>query len=35
MFAALLPALGWSTTAAASGLLVAGAALIGWRVKVR
>ena len=35
MFAALLPALGWSTTAAASGVLVAGAALIGWRVKVR
>jgi predicted MFS family arabinose efflux permease len=35
MFAALLPFLGWPATAAVSGVLVAGAALIGWRVKVR
>jgi MFS family permease len=35
LFAALLPALGWATASAVFGLLVAAAAVAGWRVRVR
>ena len=35
LFAAFLPALGWAGTAAAAGVLVVAAALVGWRVHVR
>jgi predicted MFS family arabinose efflux permease len=35
LFAALLPGLGWAGAAAASGILVVLAAIIGWRARVR
>jgi predicted MFS family arabinose efflux permease len=35
LFAALLPSLGWAGTAAASGVVVAASAVVGWRVHAR